>query len=369
MSNLVLYRKYRPQKFAEIVGQELVVKTISNALSSGLVSHAYIFSGPRGAGKTTIARLLAKSLNCHNRKEGSFEPCNRCDSCREIMEGRSLDLIELDAASNRGIDEIRELKENVRFAPVKEKYKVFILDEAHQLTKEAVNALLKVLEEPPAHAVFIMATTEIHKMIPTIISRCQRFDFRKLTMDEIVKRLEYLCKMENAKADKSALEMIALNSGGAVRDAESLLDQALTFSGEAASITADGIKDLLGIVSTGFVSQFVDFLAEKNAEEAVKFLNSSLDKGYDCQEFAKATIGYLRQAILLKINPDHMNPVILGLTVEEQAKLKAQTTRFSSAELSKMITLFMEAEGNMKFSPIPQLPFELAIIDITVKEG
>ena len=190
MANLVLYRKYRPQRFAEIIGQEHVVQTLSNAIVSNMISHAYIFSGPRGSGKTTIARILAKSANCRNRENSQFEPCNQCSSCLEIMQGRSLDLIEIDAASHRGIDEIRELRDGIRFSPVKEKYKVFIIDESHQLTKEAVNALLKTLEEPPSHAMFILATTEIHKMIPTIISRCQRFDFRKLTLPEITKRLE-----------------------------------------------------------------------------------------------------------------------------------------------------------------------------------
>ncbi|MFH1714260.1 MAG: DNA polymerase III subunit gamma/tau, partial [Candidatus Nealsonbacteria bacterium] len=248
---LVLYRKYRPKTFSEIVGQEHVVQTLTNALSLGLISHAYLFSGPRGSGKTTIARLLAKSLNCQNRKEGSFEPCNKCDSCLEIMENRSMDLIEIDAASHRGIDEMKELIEGIKFSPSKSKYKVFIIDESHQLTKEAANALLKTLEEPPSHAVFILATTEIHKMIPTIISRCQRFDFRKLTLSEIVRRLEYVAKKEKTKIEKPALELIALNSGGAVRDAEGLLDQVLTFRGilkENETIKADDIKDLLGMV-------------------------------------------------------------------------------------------------------------------------
>ena len=229
MPNLVLYRKYRPQTFAEIIGQEHVVQTLTNAISSGMISHAYLFAGPRGSGKTTIARLLAKAVNCENRK--GFEPCNQCSSCLEISAGRALDLIEIDAASHRGIDEMRELRDGIRFIPTKSKYKVFIIDECHQLTKEAANALLKTLEEPPGHAIFILATTEIHKMIPTIISRCQRFDFRKLTLPEIIKRLEIVSGKEKARIEKPALELIAINSGGSIRDAESLLDQVLTFSG------------------------------------------------------------------------------------------------------------------------------------------
>jgi len=366
--SLVLYRKYRPQKFSEIVGQEHVVQTLSNAIASDLVSHAYIFSGSRGSGKTTIARILAKSLNCQNRKVGDFEPCNKCPSCLEIVEGRSLDLIEIDAASHRGIDEIRELRDGIKFSPVKEKYKVFILDEAHQLTKEAVNALLKILEEPPSHAIFILATTEIHKMLPTIISRCQRFDFRKLTFLEIVKRLQLVVSKEKAKIDKSALELIALNSGGAIRDAESLLGQALSFSGKETLNSVD-IQNLLGMVDISVVSRFVDFLADKKGEGAITFLNETLEKGYDPQEFAKSLVNYLRQVMLVKIDPEHSNPMILGLTKEEQEKLKSQTMKFSSEEIKNAVVLFMDAQAKMRYSSIPQLPLELAIVDIAVKEA
>ena len=366
----VLYRKYRPDNFSEIIGQEHIVQTLANAVSREMVSHAYLFSGPRGSGKTTIARLLAKAVNCHNRKGSQFEPCNKCSSCLEIKEGRSLDLIEIDAASHRGIDEIRELRDGIRFAPVKEKYKVFILDEAHQLTKEAANALLKILEEPPSHAIFILATTEIHKMISTIISRCQRFDFRKLTLPEITKRLEIISQKEKAKINKSALELIALNSSGAVRDAESLLDQVITFGGvleKGKEIKVENIKDLLGIADTNLISQFVDFLAERNGGEAVKFLNETLEKGNDPQEFAKVLVNYLRQAMLVRINPETTNPLIIGLTEEEQRKLKDQAEKFGAGELHSILNLFMDAENKMRYSSIPQLPLELAIVDITEK--
>ncbi|PIR72455.1 MAG: hypothetical protein COU42_01200 [Candidatus Nealsonbacteria bacterium CG10_big_fil_rev_8_21_14_0_10_36_24] len=372
MTNLVLYRKYRPQSFAEIIGQEHVVQTLSNAISSGMVSHAYLFSGPRGSGKTTTARLLAKAVNCRNRQANQFEPCDKCPSCLEIKEGRSLDLIEIDAASHRGIDEIRELRDGIKFAPAKEKYKVFIVDESHQLTKEAANALLKTLEEPPSHAIFVLATTEIHKMIPTIISRCQRFDFRKLTFPEIIKRLEIVCQKEKAKINRAALEIIALNSAGSIRDAEGLLGQALTFAGTLGRegvIKADEIKDLLGLVDTVLISKFVDFLSEKNRQGAVGFLQDVFEKGYDPQEFAKALVGYLRQAMLLKINPSAMNPVIIGLTKEEQAKIQNQAEKFTFQELQKALNLFLDAENKMKYSSIPQLPLELAIVDIIPEEG
>jgi len=313
-----------------------------------------------------MARLLAKSLNCESRKLGEFEPCNQCSSCLEIDEGRSIDLIEIDAASNRGVDDIRELRDGIKFRPVKSKYKVFIIDESHQLTKEAANALLKTLEEPPSHAVFILATTEIHKMIPTIISRCQRFDFRKLTLPEIISRLEMIVKKEQAHIEKPALELIALNSGGAIRDAEGLLDQALTFSGtlgHTGVIKAEDLKELLGMVDIKIVSDFVGLLCEKKAGEAITFLNEILEKGKDVQEFTKALVNYLRQGLILKIGIEPSNPIIIGLTQEEQLKLQTQAAVFPEADLRNTLKLFMEAESKMKYSSIPQLPLELAVIE------
>ena len=365
MENLVLYRKYRPKTFSEVIGQEHVVQTLTNGILTGMISHAYLFAGPRGSGKTTIARLLAKALNCENDK--TFEPCNRCSSCLEINDNRSIDLIEIDAASNRGIDDIRELRDGIRFSPVKSKYKVFIIDESHQLTKEAANALLKTLEEPPAHAIFVLATTEIHKMIPTIISRCQRFDFRKLTLSEIVKRLEWISKKEGIKVEKSALEFIALSAGGSIRDAEGLLDQALTFASNKI-VKIQDLQDLLGMVDTLVISQLVDFISEKKTTEAIEFLNKTLEKGYDPLELNKALIKYLRQALLLRISPEFTNPVITGLTKEEQEKLHNQVKSFEEKDLSRILNLFLEAENKMKYSPIPQLPLELAIIEALQKE-
>ncbi len=364
--SLVFYRKYRPQTFAEIIGQEHVVQTLTNAISSGMISHAYLFAGPRGSGKTSIARLLAKAVNCLNLQE--FEPCNRCSSCSEINQGNTLDLIEIDAASHRGIDEIRELRNGIRFVPTKAKYKVFILDEAHQLSKDAANALLKTLEEPPVHAIFILATTEIHKMIPTIISRCQRFDFRKLTLPEIIRRLEIISEKEKVKIEKPALELIALNAAGSIRDAESLLDQALTFARALnRQLRAEDIKDLLGLVETELVSKFTDFLCQKKAMEAINFLNEIAEKGLDLQEFAKSLINYLRQALILRLSGASIsledNPLITGLTKEEFQKLQNQTATFKESELQKILNLFLEAQNKMKYSPIPQLPLELAIIE------
>jgi len=368
--SLVLYRKYRPQTFGEVVGQEHIIQTLTNAIASGMLSHAYLFAGPRGSGKTTVARLLAKAVNCQNRKDGEAEPCNKCSSCTEIMEGRSMDLIEIDAASNRGIEEIRDLRDGIKFAPTKSRYKVFIIDEAHQLTKEAANALLKTLEEPPSHAIFILATTEIHKMMPTIISRCQRHDFRKLTQSEIVGRLEAISSKEGARIEKSVFELIASNSEGALRDAESLLDQVLCFRGgdSGKEIKLEEVRDLLGIVDTNLVSQLVDFISQKKASEAIDFLNKTLEKSTDPKEFAKSLIRYLRQALLLKINPDLNNSIITGLTYEEQEKLLSQVKKFQEQELHHLIQVFLDAENKMRYSSIPQLPLELAIVEVLVEK-
>ena len=363
MANLVLYRKYRPKTFSEVIGQEHVVRTLTNAISMDMISHAYLFSGPRGSGKTSVARLLAKTINCENRK-GS-EPCNKCSSCVQINEGNAIDLVEIDAASNRGIDDVRDLREGIRFAPTKLKYKVFIIDECHQLSKDAANALLKTLEEPPSHAIFILATTEIHKMIPTIISRCQRFDFRRLTSREIIKKLEIIVKSEKVKIEKSALELIASNSGGSFRDAESLLDQILTYANtlKKEKIKVEDIKKLLGLVDIDLIAGLVDFIAEKESAKALDFLNEILDKGRDSQELAKGLISYLRGILLLGISSELENPMVIGLSKEEKEKMEKQAEGFKQEEIQKILKLFMEAENKMKYSSIPQLPLELAIIE------
>ena len=363
-NNLVLYRKYRPQKFEEVIGQEHVVKTLTNAIKGNNISHAYLFSGPRGSGKTTIARLFAKAINCEKLENG-FEPCNKCSSCLEIMASRSIDLLEIDAASHTGVDDVRQLIEGIKFAPVKSKYKIFIIDECHQLSKSAANALLKTLEEPPAHAIFILATTESHKMLPTILSRCQKFDFKRLQNTEIIKKLEFISKKENIKFDQSALSLIALNSRGSFRDAESLLDECLSFAADKKEIKAEDIKELLGIVEVGEISKFVDFLIGKNTKDAILFLNSIVENGVDLQEFTKTLVYYLRQELLLKIDPNFLNLQNSGLAIQEIEKMKTQTASLNQNDLQKMMEFFIDAENKIKYSSVPQLPLELATINIT----
>jgi len=361
MSNLVLYRKYRSKRFDEVVGQEHVVKTLINAVENDMLSHAYLFTGPKGTGKTTIARLLAKRINCEKPK--GKEPCNQCLSCEEINKGRAIDLIEIDAASNRGIDDIRELKQGIRFVPTRLKYKVFIIDECHQLSKDASNALLKVLEEPPSFSVFIFATTEPQKVLSTISSRCQRFDFRKLFASQIITKLERIVKQEKIKISKDALELIAMNADGAMRNAEVLLDQIASFSPGAKETTKQEVQELLGIVDISLISKLLDFVFEKKADKAVEFLNNIVDKGQDMNELAKAIVEYLRQLLILKISQDLKSPLFRDFTEEIKKDLQAQSKKIEENQIRKSLKLFLEAQNKTKYSSIPQLPLELAILE------
>lgn len=364
MANLVLYRKYRPKSFSEVVGQEHIVQTLKNAVQAGLVSHAYAFIGPRGSGKTTIARILAKAINCQKPSKG--EPCNACDACNDINDGRAMDLIEIDAASNRGIDEIRELKEGIRFAPTKLKYKVFVVDEAHQLTKEAANALLKTLEEPPSHAVFILATTEAHKMIPTILSRCQRFDFRKLTMLEIIGQLKDVANKEGVEAEKRALELIASRAGGALRDALSILDKVLTFHrsfGKNKGVEAATVQELLGLIDVNSLADLLNLIKDRDAAKTIETLNSYLEKGIDPLELAKNLVDYSHHVLLVKVNPALEKMLQEEYTPEQRAAMLSQAKAFEMSHLKKTVQYLLEAENKMKYSSIVQLPLELAIID------
>lgn len=362
MANVVLYRKYRPKTFAEVIGQEHIVKTLRNAVESGIFSHAYLFSGPRGSGKTSIARILAKAINCKNAKEG--EPDNTCENCKDINEGRAMDFIEIDAASNRGIDEIRDLKEGIRFTPTRLKYKVFVIDESHQLTREAANALLKTLEEPPRHAVFVLCTTEVHRMIPTIVSRCQHFGFRQLRVPEIVKSLQDIAKKEGANIERGALELLASNAQGSLRDAKSLLDRVLTFYLRAKeAISAKDLQELLGMVDIEVLSTFVDLLFDKKSAKAVEFLNKNLEKGMDPQEFAKNLLDYLRRILILKINPELQDLIAAGFTKEQQEKIQEQAKKADVPLVTNALKHFMAAEREMRYADIIQLPLELAIID------
>ncbi len=367
MQNLVLYRKYRPKLFSEVAGQGAIIQTLTNAISRNLIGHGYLFSGAHGCGKTSVARLFAKAINCQNRQDGFFEPCDKCESCLEINKGNAIDLIEIDAASNRGIDEIRELKEGIRFVPVKSKYKVFIIDEAHQLTKEAANALLKTLEEPPSYAVFILATTELHKMIPTILSRCQQFTFKRLKVPELVVRLEYILKQEKVKFEKIALELIASKASGSVRDAEKLLGQAISFTENNGILKTETLQIILGSADKTSVFKFLEFLQQKKASLSFELLSEMRFSGVDLKEFTRDVIEYLREALFLKIDPKLESDLVLGLTSEEKEKLLSLASAYSEQDLKFIIEKFMDAENKMKYASIIQLPLELAVVDCCYK--
>lgn len=366
MSQLVLYRKYRPTKFSEIVGQAQVVRTLVGALVSGRVSHGYLFTGPRGTGKTTMARILAKAVNCENRTEKEHEPCNECQSCREFSNLSAMDLIEIDAASNRGIDDIRDLKEGIRFVPSRAKFKVFIIDEAHMLTKEANNALLKTLEEPPDHAIFILATTEVEKIPATIISRVQKFDFRKFSAEDMAQKLNYIIEKENVKTNEEALQLIIQAAEGGMRDAESLLDQIISFEGR--NFGAKEVEQLLGVVNFKTINEFMKIIAGKDAPKAINYINGINDAGYDMREFAKAVIQYLRKLLLIKIDEGLDALINKELTQRQLEDLKLQAQKFTLLQVRHLIDHFLQARELMAKTSHLVLPMEIATISF-LEEG
>lgn len=353
-----LYRKYRPQKFSDIIGQNPIAQTLSNAVHYNRIGHAYLFTGPRGTGKTTMARILAKAVNCEKRK-GS-EPCLKCAICQNINEGRSLDIIEIDAASNTGVDNIRELREAVKLPPTQAKYKVYIIDEAHMLSTGAFNALLKTLEEPPAHVIFILATTEIHKVPETIISRCQRFDFNRFSMENIIKKLVIIAKEEKVNIEKEAFEMIALAAEGGMRDAESLLSQVMAL--EDKNITAKEVEEILGTTEHQFVEQMADFILEKNTPAAFSLIDKLSEGGHNLEIFNKALLNYLRQLMLVSVDPEMSSHFSFELTTEQIKKIKERAEKTNTGEILSIIDNFIEAQNKIKSSFIPQLPLEMATI-------
>ncbi len=342
MSYLVLARKWRPQTFEEIVGQPHVVTTLKNAITMNRVAHAYLLSGPRGVGKTSTARVFAKALNC--KKAITPEPCNTCVNCTEIAAGSSMDILEIDGASNRGIDQVRELRDNVKFAPASGRFKVYIIDEVHMLTQEAFNALLKTLEEPPSHVKFVFATTEIHKVPATILSRCQRFDLRKISTSQILNHLKEMVKKEKVKADEKILFAVAKMGDGSLRDAESLLDQLISFS--EGHIKYEEAMDILGCVPREKVLQLVVALKEGDWENLFENIRKMDEEGKDLSVFVRELGAHLRDLLILQM--DSKQVALVELSPEDLEEGKRQTQFFSRDQLLQMLEVTLEAEDRFK---------------------
>ena len=353
MSYVVLARKYRPKNFDQIVGQEHVSKTLKNAISENRVAHAYLFSGPRGVGKTTTARILAKSLNC---KQGpTHDPCGHCPNCVEIAAGTSVDVQEIDGASNRGIDEIRALRDNVKFAPASSKYKIYIIDEAHQITDAAFNALLKTLEEPPEHVVFILATTESQKIPLTILSRCQRYRFRLLSSKEIMDSLQRLVEAESFRIEPAALQTITTSAGGSLRDALSMLDQAVSFvSGE---VKLGDMQSLLGFLPKEIIYSTIDALSKNDSAKLLSIIKEISEQGYSLLQYARDLREHLRYLMILSLNSS-----VLEVTPDELKELEKRKTIFSVPWLIRSGHMLSRALDELRWSEQPRLVLELHML-------
>ena len=356
MSYISLYRKWRSQDFEEIVGQPAIVQTLKNAIQNNRLAHAYLFSGPRGTGKTSAARILAKALNCE--KGPTPKPCGKCQSCHKIRDGHSINVIEIDAASNRGIDEIRELRERIRYTPVEGRYKVYIIDEVHMLTPEAFNALLKTLEEPPSHIIFVLATTELQKVPLTIASRCQRLDFARIKLDEIEGHLRKVAKAEGFEIDEKALNLVGRVAEGSMRDAISLLDQLVSFSGH--KISYDDVIMLLGTADEELLFAFGEGLASGDTARVLELIRKGLEEGRSTPQVARDLVSHFRNLLHLKVGSSE----VLELTSDYLERLKKQADQFPLEKIKEVIRALSRAELDMKWHPHARLVLEVALLEL-----
>jgi len=357
MISQVFYRKWRPQILAEVVGQEQVTQTLLNALASERVSHAYLFCGPRGTGKTSTGRILAKAVNCLT-SQGKGEPCNACQMCLAITEGRALDVIEVDAASNTGVDDIRSLREKVNYAPNQARYKVYIIDEVHMLSTSASNALLKTLEEPPPHVIFVLATTEAHKVLPTLLSRCQRFDFRRISQADVVAKLTQICSAEGINVAPEALRLIAKAATGSLRDAENLLQQMTTYYGT--EIELQQVQNILGITGDWRSKELVRHIINNDVSAGIATINSVSHDGLDLRQFNRELVAYLRALLLIKTGSGEY----IDFTTEDIKEVKELATKASLPQVLTAVKLF--GQLNLDLDSYSTLPLELALVDCTL---
>jgi len=371
MTYLVMARKYRPQSFEEVVGQSHVTVTLVNAIKAKRISHAYLFAGPKGTGKTTVARILAKALNC---KDGpTSHPCGECDSCLEIAMGRSLDVVEIDGASNNSVDDVRALRENIRYVPSKGDYKIYIIDEVHMLSDSAFNALLKTLEEPPAHAIFIFATTEPHKVPQTVLSRCQRFDFRRIPTTDLVKTIQTIAGKEKLEIDQDASYILARRADGSLRDILSLLDQVIAFGGEndgspsQSRVTKELVAQTLGLVDQEKLFEITDAISQKNAPKGLSILNQLIDSGVDIPEFVNSLLQHFRDLLVSKVGQD--SKILFDLSDTYIDKYKEKAKDFSETDILRMIKTVADLNLTLKRATDPRIFLELALMKLLKMES
>lgn len=361
LSYIALYRKWRPRKFEDVVGQEHITTTLKNQIIYNRIAHAYLFSGTRGTGKTSTAKIFARAVNCPEHESGN--PCGNCETCEKIESPGVMDIIEIDAASNRGVDEIRELREKVKYPPTLGAYKVYIIDEVHMLTQEAFNALLKTLEEPPKHVIFILATTEPHKLPATILSRCQRFDFKRITLKDMVNRMKYIAQEMDISIEEKALELIGRNAEGAMRDALSILDQCLSLAKEDEAIAYESVVNTLGLATEGFIYNIAESLLNGETKETIEKLHEMVDGGKDILQIIKQLTEHFRKLLIIKTLPEGEN--ILELGTEQLKSLKNQSDNVEEERLFSFIEQLNATENKIKYTSQPLIILELELIKLS----